>query len=573
MGQTTILTNNFSSGEISPKMAARVDHPAYQSGCRELLNFIPMSMGGVRRRPGTYFLGSTKSSVKSRLIPWVGKSATYVVELTDSLARFWKTDHTLLSATAVTEVVTPWDITEMMAVQHDVLDGVLYVVHEDLHLRSLTEGTPPALASVSLNDPNSIVDGADASDDCPSVIGVNNGRLDLGATTNRPDLLAQSRAPSPTAYRAADFTTGTNSDHAIVTYHPGGKLRWFKGTVRFAAGSVLTTWQDSGVLPTPESFYMTGVEEVNSPAVQAAKIGRQIFYAGGPFPSLRMLAFSEEAGGMVDLRLSEIADHILKAGVVEIATMQSPEKIIWVVRSDGKLVSCTMGATGWGFALHELGGGGLVESACVIRGTSGDELWMSVNRGGDRGIEYLILAEDDDIEELHYVDAGIRYSGGATDAITGLDHLDDEEVIGIGDGGALPTVTVASGEADYSGTGATFSLVHVGLSFTSRLRTVRPEVVKNSTWQGKTKKVEQMELRIYQTPLNGEVGDVLTDLSPIPNLAIDEIGFDAGPDFWPADIEMHPAGYVDEDGSVYVQTDEAWSFNLLALMTRFSLME
>ena len=200
MGQTTILTNNFASGEISPKMAARVDHPAYQTGCRELLNFIPMAMGGVRRRPGTYFLGATKSSVKSRLIPWVGKSATYVVELTDSLARFWKTDHTLLAATTTTEVVTPWDIAEMMAVHHDVLDGVLYVVHEDFHVRSLTEGTPPVLASTSITDGNSIIDGADASSDCPSTIGVNNGRLGLGATINRPDLLDQSRAPRATAY-------------------------------------------------------------------------------------------------------------------------------------------------------------------------------------------------------------------------------------------------------------------------------------------------------------------------------------------------------------------------------------
>ena len=570
MALTTILTNNFSSGEISPKMAARVDHPAYQTGCRELLNFIPMSMGGIRRRPGTYFLGSTKGSAKAHLIPWIGKDATYVVELTDSVARFWKTDHTLLAATATTEVATPWDIVELMAVQHDFLDGLLYVAHGDLKLRSLTEGTPPTLASVSFTDPNSIVNGADASGDCPSVVGVNNGRLTLGATGDRPDLLAQSRAPSATVYRAADFTTGTNPDHAIVSYHPGGKLQWFKGTVRFAAGSVLTTFQDSGVLPTPASFYMSPVEEVNSPAVQAEKIGRQIFYAGGPFPSLRMLAFSEESGGMVDLRLSEIADHILKAGVSEIATMQSPEKIVWVVRSDGKLVSCTMGATGWGFALHELGGGGLVESACVIRGAAGDELWMSVNRDGARGVEYLVLAEDDDIDELHYVDAGIRYSGTATTEITGLDHLDDLEVIGVGDGGAMPAKTVAAGTATYD---FTYSLAHVGLSFTSRLRTVRPEVVKNSTWQGKKKKVEQMELRLYNTPLNGKVGDVLDDLSPIPNLAIDVIGFDAGPVLESYDLEMHPAGYVSQGGSVYVQTDEAWSFNLLALMTRFSLME
>ncbi len=47
---------SFNKGELSPKIAERIDIEAYQSGCKRLENFIPEKYGCITQRPGTYFV-------------------------------------------------------------------------------------------------------------------------------------------------------------------------------------------------------------------------------------------------------------------------------------------------------------------------------------------------------------------------------------------------------------------------------------------------------------------------------------------------------------------------------------
>ncbi|MCB1835047.1 MAG: hypothetical protein KDH19_16670, partial [Geminicoccaceae bacterium] len=52
----TILSTtktNFTSGEIDPALAGRIDIQAWQDGAALLRNVIVRSSGGVARRPGT----------------------------------------------------------------------------------------------------------------------------------------------------------------------------------------------------------------------------------------------------------------------------------------------------------------------------------------------------------------------------------------------------------------------------------------------------------------------------------------------------------------------------------------
>ncbi len=85
------LTNNFSSGEWSPKASARVDAQQYFSACETLKNFIPQIAGGAFFRPGTRrifldaaletdlqnaFSASVPFAVSSKVIPYLGSSGT-----------------------------------------------------------------------------------------------------------------------------------------------------------------------------------------------------------------------------------------------------------------------------------------------------------------------------------------------------------------------------------------------------------------------------------------------------------------------------------------------------------------
>ena len=62
------LKPSFNAGELSPRLAGRVDFTKFPAGVETLQNFIPFPEGGATRRPGSRYTANTKTStVKSRL--------------------------------------------------------------------------------------------------------------------------------------------------------------------------------------------------------------------------------------------------------------------------------------------------------------------------------------------------------------------------------------------------------------------------------------------------------------------------------------------------------------------------
>jgi len=51
-----VLINNFTSGEVSPKLGGRPDLGIYHTGVNRLENFLALIQGGITRRPGTVLL-------------------------------------------------------------------------------------------------------------------------------------------------------------------------------------------------------------------------------------------------------------------------------------------------------------------------------------------------------------------------------------------------------------------------------------------------------------------------------------------------------------------------------------
>ena len=85
----TLAQLSFSGGEITPSLYGRVDQSKYQTGLRNLRNYIVMRHGGAQNRPGTGFIGEVKDSSKTvRMIPFIFNSEqTYVLEFGDEYMR------------------------------------------------------------------------------------------------------------------------------------------------------------------------------------------------------------------------------------------------------------------------------------------------------------------------------------------------------------------------------------------------------------------------------------------------------------------------------------------------------
>ena len=131
MQKNNSIISNFSSGEVSPKLAARIDLIQYQSSCRTILNGIVTPQGGVEKRPGTYFVNEVKdSSAKTYLLSFK-YSATdqYVLEVGNLYIRFYLNHSQVLSSGAPLEVVTPYLTSEIEDITIVQSADILYFAH------------------------------------------------------------------------------------------------------------------------------------------------------------------------------------------------------------------------------------------------------------------------------------------------------------------------------------------------------------------------------------------------------------------------------------------------------------
>lgn len=88
-----IIQPSFAAGELSPSLYARVDLAKYHVGAARLLNFFVDYRGGASNRPGTQFIGQSKttSSNAPRLIPFQFSTIqTYALEFGDLYMRVIK---------------------------------------------------------------------------------------------------------------------------------------------------------------------------------------------------------------------------------------------------------------------------------------------------------------------------------------------------------------------------------------------------------------------------------------------------------------------------------------------------
>jgi len=586
MQQLTTLTNNLGSGEISPKQEARVDSIAYQTGCRTMKNALPMPGGGFRRFPGTYFdgYGYSSGTKKGLLFFFPAKSgAIYTCEFSNLIVQFWKSDFTKLQYSAADFTLAHTLLeAELFEAQMKVINGELWIVHHNHLVQKIAESSPAPLA---ISTPT--FTGArtfSATGDYPSVIAVVAARLMLAATDNETETYFVSRAPNAATgiYRLTDFTTGTNPDDAIIGFATdglGSRIRWAEAHKRVVAGLDQSTYADAGGFPTAGSFYLDAIGYEGVATLQAAKLKNYVLYVGAPSPSLHLLAYSQEGGGLMDVDVTREHDHILKPGVKQLAAMISPHSILFAVRTDGVLVSATFdqeqaGTTYVGFGRQYPADSGTLESAAVMRTPSGDILWLEIKRGTKYCIEHIRILEDDDFSEIHYVDSGIRWVGAETDTVSGLGHLEGKTVHAIADGASMPAVVVSGGQAVYA---KTFTKIHVGLplpvgSGAMEVTPTRPELQANFTWQGKKKQVVQTILRMYNS-YAGKVGADLDSLQKIVYTGLPDQPLGEGPAPFTGDYEIPLAGNISPDGTITIVQDEPFPLTVLGMITRLAPVE
>lgn len=92
MPRVNLYTTNFTAGEISPRLASRIDTTKYKNGASLIENFITTAHGGARKRGGTKFVAPIRAGETDvRLIPFqFNVEQAYVLEFGNLYIRIFK---------------------------------------------------------------------------------------------------------------------------------------------------------------------------------------------------------------------------------------------------------------------------------------------------------------------------------------------------------------------------------------------------------------------------------------------------------------------------------------------------
>lgn len=197
----------------------------------------------------------------------------------------------------------------------------------------------------------------------------------------------------------------------------------------------LTTGADEVVAPgktgfKPQSYY-------GSSELSAQMAGNTALFVQGRGFTVRDLGFQFTEDGYSGNDLSVFASHLLDGyTVVDIAFQQVPYSTVWMVRSDGQLLSLTylreQEVVGW--SLHTTDG--FVESVCTVPEGQENAVYFVVRRiingVSRRYVERLATREDADVRDSFFVDSGLTFDGRAqpgTQTLSGGTAWDEDEAL------------------------------------------------------------------------------------------------------------------------------------------------
>jgi len=141
MARANFAFSAFTAGELSTRLAGRVDMKKYFLGCETLENLMIFPHGGATRRPGTRYIADAKStSAVSRLIPFqFNVTQAYVLEFYNTGFRIFKDGGQVTSGSpaSAVEVTTTYTTAQLSELKFAQSADVMFIVHPSHPVRKI----------------------------------------------------------------------------------------------------------------------------------------------------------------------------------------------------------------------------------------------------------------------------------------------------------------------------------------------------------------------------------------------------------------------------------------------------
>lgn len=527
MATIPIVKRLFNSGEFSPKVYGRTDIDRYEGGVKTMLNFVPLPQGGATRRPGTKYV-SIANANNVQLIPFqFSTTQAYIIEVgqvgnNNGYMRFYKDGGSILDSNNNTyEIECPFTNNDIGNIQYTQSFDTLFLVNGN---RAPMQLTRTAHDNWTLNNCTFLNNSTptDWNNNYPRCVTFYQDRLVFGSPPEYPSRLYFSKTSN-----YLDMTTGTNDADGFVINLLSGTadvIQWLSSHKALVCGADSGVWAVSSAngatgAITPTNRKADKDSYFGSAATRPAQLGDHVIYPQYLASKIRDLSYSYESDGYASSEVSVLADHLIEGKTItEIAYQQSPFELVWMRRSDGRLLALTYLAehkvVGW--SQHTCGN---VISVACIPGNLETELWLATSRyygtiqnnnneSVDVSRTYIERMEPfyfSSANNAVFVDCALSGNGtffqyslnNNSLVVSGLDHLDGLSVSCLIDG--VPSnATVSNNSITVAGNN--YSDIVVGLSYTSDLETLPVEAeVKTGPTMFKTKRITEISVRCRNT--------------------------------------------------------------------------
>lgn len=321
----------------------------------------------------------------------------------------------------------------------------------------------------------------------------------------------------------------------------------------------------------PENVKTKRQSTYGSNTVAPQRVGAETLFVQKAGTKVRAMAFRFEDDGFASPNVTAFNRTISTSGIVDMAYQQEPWSVVWMARKEGTLIGLTLDreqdVVGWHRHPFE---GGIVECVECIPSPDGerDDLWLivryTINGATKRYIAYLADPDEDGTDQADWIysDMALVYDGAPADEISGLDHLEGEEVWVLADGGRHPNRTVTGGSITLLDN---FSKVCIGLPSPADLIPMELEGGNPmGTSQGKIKRTHLMTLRLYRS-LGGSAGPSADKLEEI-RYRSPSVPMGSPPPPYTGDTDVEWPGDYSRQNEFLVRKDRPMPMTLIALM-------
>jgi hypothetical protein len=418
----------------------------------------------------------------------------------------------------------------------------------------------------------------------PSCVSFFEQRLVFAATLSQPQTVFFSKSGD---YENMDANIGgTVADDDAIIYtiasNQVNAIRFMSASrtliIGTAGGEFTVSGGGDNDAITPTNIMIKKQSNHGAANIDAVSVANATLFVQRAKRKIRELAYNFDVDGYTAPDLTILAEHVTEGGIIEMAYQEEPLAIIWCVRNDGELVALTYQREQQVVAWHRhvfagaFGSGNAVcESVAVIPTEDSEyELYMiikrTINGATKRYVEFLNTFDFDESDNtsFNFLDSQLSYSGSSATTISGLSHLEGQEVSILADGATHPNKTVSSGSITLD---RAATKVKVGLGYTSLLKTMRIDAgAQNGTSQAKTKRIYEVTARLYES-VGIEIGPDLNNMERVPFRTSSD-PMDQGIPPFTGDKEVEFRGDYDTDGFMIVRQTQPLPLTILSLYPR-----